>query len=227
MVTVSASSVPPGAIVTGGGAVLGTTPFVTAVPAPAAPVGATFEFTFQLPGYDPAHVAAVPTNNTITLNVPMVPALLPPTAELTAPPTVEPAVEAPEVVAPARTLSEIFDDYQLTDAGERFAWISSEHENVQVHCGEHAAEAARRSIGVLLRAFPRSDYTCTRTVCALNHEGMSDPMLFASPVEGTDGVRLVAFWNGFAGDPTRARVDWYLRELDCGEIAPLDLSVAP
>jgi hypothetical protein len=76
MVTVSASSSPPGATVTGGGALLGTTPFVSAVPVPAPTPGVaqTFEFTFQFPGYNPTTITASPTNGTITLNAVLAPA---------------------------------------------------------------------------------------------------------------------------------------------------------
>jgi len=96
MVTVSASSTPPGATVSGGGALLGTTPLVTSVPVPAPAPGVTqtFAFTFQLPGYQPATVTASPVNSTINLSAvlsPMVaggpPAGGPPTGTLGAAPT--------------------------------------------------------------------------------------------------------------------------------------------
>lgn len=76
MVTVSAASTPPGATVTGGGTLLGTTPFVTGVPVPAPTPGVaqTFEFTFQFPGYNPTTITASPTNGTITLNAVLAPA---------------------------------------------------------------------------------------------------------------------------------------------------------
>lgn len=76
MVTVSAASSPPGATVTGGGTLLGTTPFVTSVPVPAPTPGVaqTFEFTFQYPGYTPTTITASPTNGTITLNAVLAPA---------------------------------------------------------------------------------------------------------------------------------------------------------
>lgn len=83
MVTVSAASTPAGATVTGGGTLLGTTPFVTPVPVPAPTAGETqtFEFTFQLPGYQPTTVTASPVNNTINLNAVLAPmvAAVPPT----------------------------------------------------------------------------------------------------------------------------------------------------
>lgn len=71
MVTVSAASVPPGATVTGGGQMLGSTPFTTQVPVPAPAPGEapqTFQFTFQLPGFEATTIAASPVNNTISLN---------------------------------------------------------------------------------------------------------------------------------------------------------------
>lgn len=76
MVTVSAASTPPGATVTGGGTLLGTTPFVTSVPVPAPTPGVaqTFEFTFQYPGFAPTTITASPTNGTITLNAVLGPA---------------------------------------------------------------------------------------------------------------------------------------------------------
>jgi X-Pro dipeptidyl-peptidase len=70
LVTVAAASVPPGATVTGGGQVLGTTPFTTQVPVPAAGPGETqtFQFTFTLPGFQATTITASPVNNTISLN---------------------------------------------------------------------------------------------------------------------------------------------------------------
>lgn len=75
MVTVSAASTPAGATVTGGGSLLGTTPFVTQVPVPAPAAGATqtFEFTFLLPGYTATTVTASPVNSTINLNAVLAP----------------------------------------------------------------------------------------------------------------------------------------------------------
>lgn len=75
MVTVSAASTPAGASVSGGGTLLGTTPFVTSVPVPAPTAGETqtFEFTFLLPGYNPTTVTASPVNNTINLNAVLAP----------------------------------------------------------------------------------------------------------------------------------------------------------
>lgn len=76
MVTVSAASTPAGATVTGGGTLLGRTPFVTSVPVPAPTPGVaqSFEFTFQFPGYNPTTITASPTNGTITLNAVLAPA---------------------------------------------------------------------------------------------------------------------------------------------------------
>jgi len=70
LVTVAAASTPPGATVTGGGQVLGTTPFTTQVPVPAPNPGETqtFQFTFTLPGYQASTITASPVNNTISLN---------------------------------------------------------------------------------------------------------------------------------------------------------------
>ena len=75
LITVAASSVPAGATVTGGGRMLGQTPFTTQVPIPAPRPGETqtFQFTFQLPGYQPATLSASPINNTITLNTTLAP----------------------------------------------------------------------------------------------------------------------------------------------------------
>lgn len=75
LITVAASSSPQGATVTGGGQMLGLTPFTTQVPIPAAQPGETqtFQFTFQLPGFQPATVSASPINNTITLNAALAP----------------------------------------------------------------------------------------------------------------------------------------------------------
>lgn len=75
LITVAASSMPPGATVTGGGRMLGRTPFTAQVPIPAPRPGETqtFQFTFQLPGYQPATLSASPINNTITLNTTLAP----------------------------------------------------------------------------------------------------------------------------------------------------------
>lgn len=70
MVTVTASSTPTGASVTGGGRLLGQTPLSVQVPVPAPTAGQAqqFEFTFQLPGYRALNTQATVTNGTITLN---------------------------------------------------------------------------------------------------------------------------------------------------------------
>ena len=75
LITVAASSMPPGATVTGGGRMLGRTPFTAQVPIPAPRPGETqtFQFTFQMPGYQPATLSASPINNTITLNTTLAP----------------------------------------------------------------------------------------------------------------------------------------------------------
>ncbi|MFO0683320.1 MAG: proprotein convertase P-domain-containing protein [Sandaracinus sp.] len=81
MITVAAASTPPGATVTGGGQVLGVTPFTSQVPVPAPQPGETqaFQFTFTLPGFQPATVTASPVNNTISLSQVLVSAMAPPT----------------------------------------------------------------------------------------------------------------------------------------------------
>ncbi|AKF05171.1 proprotein convertase P-domain-containing protein [Sandaracinus amylolyticus] len=89
LITVAASSSPQGATVTGGGRMLGLTPFTTQVPIPAPRPGETqtFQFTFQLPGYQPATISASPINNTITLNAALAPmvAATPPTTPTSTP----------------------------------------------------------------------------------------------------------------------------------------------
>jgi hypothetical protein len=106
MVTVSAASTPPGATVTGGGALLGTTPFVTPVPVPAPTPGVTqtFEFTFQLPGYTATTITASPVNNTINLNAVLAPmvAAVPPLG-VSPPGTVPPGGAPPGVIIPGGT----------------------------------------------------------------------------------------------------------------------------
>jgi hypothetical protein len=74
-VTVTASSTPPGANVTGGGRALGVTPLQAQVPVPAARPGEvqTFPFTFTMPGYEPVTLYASPVNQTIALTATMVP----------------------------------------------------------------------------------------------------------------------------------------------------------
>ncbi len=74
-ITVAASSLPPGATVTGGGQMLGMTPLTVRVPVPMAAPGETqtFQFTFQLPGFQPATISASPINSTITLNAALAP----------------------------------------------------------------------------------------------------------------------------------------------------------
>ena len=81
LVTVAAASTPPGATVTGGGQVLGTTPFTTQVPVPAPNPGETqtFQFTFTLPGFQATTLTASPVNNTISLNAVLASAMPAPT----------------------------------------------------------------------------------------------------------------------------------------------------
>jgi Proprotein convertase P-domain len=96
LVSVSASSQPTGASVTGGGALLGRTPFTTQVPVPRPQPGEaqSFEFTFQLPGYQSQTITASPVNNTLTLNV-----LLQPEVVGTPPVTGDPPVTGTQQVA--------------------------------------------------------------------------------------------------------------------------------
>lgn len=107
LVSVSASSQPTGASVTGGGALLGRTPFTTQVPVPRPAPGEaqSFEFTFQLPGYQSQTITASPVNNTLTLNV-----LLQPEVVGT-PPATDPAVPGQTAVtaqAGAGTPGQVF-----------------------------------------------------------------------------------------------------------------------
>lgn len=77
IITVSATSVPPGAMVTGGGRPLGTTPLTAQVPIPAPQPGqppAAFAFTFTLDGYQPTTIQATPVNGTISLSATLAPA---------------------------------------------------------------------------------------------------------------------------------------------------------
>jgi hypothetical protein len=76
LVRVVATSTPPGALVTGGGRELGTTPLETEVPIPAPIAGQppqTFRFTFSLGGHSPASIDAAPLNGTITLAATLAP----------------------------------------------------------------------------------------------------------------------------------------------------------
>jgi hypothetical protein len=77
MVTVVANSTPAGALVTGGGRQLGTTPLQTQVPVPAPQAGEvqTFAFTFNLDGYQPATINASPVNDQITITAALAPAV--------------------------------------------------------------------------------------------------------------------------------------------------------
>jgi hypothetical protein len=79
MVTVIANSNPPGALVTGGGRVLGTTPLTQQVPVPAPLPGQTqtFPFTFTLDGYQPATLQASPVNGTISITAALAPMVQP------------------------------------------------------------------------------------------------------------------------------------------------------
>lgn len=119
---------------------------------------------------------------------------------------------APGVVY--RPLAEIVHDFRPTDVGDRFLWISSPHGNAQLHCGEHAIEAARRAV----RGFDSEAFVCPDTRCFYAHEGgISDPTLVGERV-GT-GVRLIAYWNAYAGDASDERIAQFFAELSCGEVA--------
>lgn len=79
MVTVTANSTPPGAMVTGGGRQLGTTPLTTQVPIPAPTAGQTqtFAFNFTLAGYQPAVINASPTGGQISITAALAPVTAP------------------------------------------------------------------------------------------------------------------------------------------------------
>ncbi|MCB9592658.1 MAG: hypothetical protein H6719_07990 [Sandaracinaceae bacterium] len=81
-VTVNATSMPPGAAVTGGGRALGTTPLTVQVPVPPTVPGqpaATYAFTFTLDGYTPTTLEATPVNGAISLAAALAPATEAPT----------------------------------------------------------------------------------------------------------------------------------------------------
>jgi hypothetical protein len=76
MVTVSASSNPPGAEVTGGGRPLGVTPLSTQVPVPAPPPGQpaqTFDFVFSKQGFESTTIQAAPVNGVINITAALAP----------------------------------------------------------------------------------------------------------------------------------------------------------
>lgn len=104
-VTVTATSAPVGATVTGGGRLLGSTPLTTQVPvtpvAPGAPAP-VYAFQFSMPGYMPATVNASPVNGSITLMAALVPMQAQP-IEPARPITPQPVglVERPRPTAPA------------------------------------------------------------------------------------------------------------------------------
>jgi hypothetical protein len=101
LVTVTASSTPSGAHVTGGGRALGTTPLQVQVPVPPPQPGRvqTFQFTFAMPNYEAQTVSASPVNNTITLNATLVP-ISRPVAQVVPPPP-QPDQQTPIVPRPA------------------------------------------------------------------------------------------------------------------------------
>lgn len=117
LVTVSAGSTPLGATVTGGGALLGRTPFTAQVPVPRPRPGETqtFEFTFQLPGYQTQTITATPVNNTLTLNMLMVPeqpTVAADTVEEQTPPADQPPSDGPTHTVRGRGGGRIVDNSQ-------------------------------------------------------------------------------------------------------------------
>ena len=75
-ITVSAQSTPSGATVTGGGRLLGTTPFTTRVPIPATPPGQpapSFDFVFAKDGFQSATLQATPVNGQIAITAALAP----------------------------------------------------------------------------------------------------------------------------------------------------------
>lgn len=114
MVTVIASSTPAGAIVTGGGRQLGTTPLQTQVPVPAPQPGQvqTFAFTFQLAGYQTATLNASPVNNTISITAALAPAVIPQQVGVVQPQGGVPG--AGEIEIPGRGGGPIWDNHTTT-----------------------------------------------------------------------------------------------------------------
>jgi len=75
MVTVVATSTPPGANVMGGGTALGATPLTRQVPIPTPTAGApapSFEFTFTRDGFRPVTVQGALAGTTVTVNATLV-----------------------------------------------------------------------------------------------------------------------------------------------------------
>ncbi len=119
MVTVTANSTPPGAMVTGGGRQLGTTPLTTQVPIPAPQPGQvqTFAFNFALAGYQPATVNASPTNNQITITAALAPLAGAVPTPVGGDPTGddgEPSNGGPELRVSGRGGGPIFDNHTTT-----------------------------------------------------------------------------------------------------------------
>jgi hypothetical protein len=122
MITVAANSTPAGAVVTGGGRQLGTTPLQTQVPVPAPVPGQvqSFAFTFELPGYQTATINASPVNNTISITAALAPVAPP---EEVAVPGQEEGEEAddggPEITVQGRVPDgRIFDNHQTIGTAE-------------------------------------------------------------------------------------------------------------
>lgn len=201
-VTLSASSEPAGAVVTANGQMLGTTPVVGPVTVPVAGA-APVQLTFQLPGYQPTTVEATPVNGTLTAHAALIPF----------------GAAAPVAgIAPAstRTLAEVVRDFQPTDASDRFVWARSQDDGnntAQLLCGERAVEAARRAAPRF-----RGSTGCSGIECSMGEEaGNSDPYLFAERTP--QGLRLIGYWNGMAGDASRERIEAWRSHLACDEIA--------
>jgi hypothetical protein len=116
----------------------------------------------------------------------------------------------------------MIDDFRPSDVGERFVWVMTaddEHRRAQLHCGEHAVEAARRAVG----RFHQSDVGCEATACRFGHEGgIADPYLFGALAADGEGAVLIGYWNGLAGDAHRDRVVRWLAELDCDQTIDFD-----
>jgi len=90
---------------------------------------------------------APPTPDVVTPLAPIATAATAPLAD-------EEAIVRAPPPPPERTLNEIVSDFRPSDVSPRFAWLSGGHNNVQVHCDDHALTAAGRA---LIR-FRHADY---------------------------------------------------------------------
>lgn len=128
-----------------------------------------------------------------------------------------PTPAPPHRVVP-RPLFDMVDDFRPSDVGSRFVWVATSDSGpsrAQLHCDEHAIEAARRAVA----RFSHRALHCTRTGCNNGEEaGNSDPFLFGSPGGGGNSAVLIGYWNGMAGDADYSRVERWLNELECGQI---------